>query len=135
MSEPSVLPIEESEKHLLRNLMQAYRHGMSEFDRSNPDESGLFDVGDYFDVYWTEPARRPFKVLVGDVLAGFALVRGRWALSPWISKTSTPRSSGLPRWSTDARRKGSSGNTASIAVSTSRGVASRTRRTVIVSGG
>ena len=75
MSEPSVLPIEESEKHLLRNLMQAYRHDMSEFDRSNPDESGLFDVGNYFDVYWTEPACRPFKVLVGDVLAGFALVR------------------------------------------------------------
>ncbi|HIF20442.1 MAG TPA: hypothetical protein EYQ27_00710 [Gemmatimonadetes bacterium] len=74
MSEPSVMPIEESEKHLLRNLMQAYRHDMSEFDGSNPDESGSFDLGNYFEVSWTEPARHPFKVLVGDVLAGFALV-------------------------------------------------------------
>ena len=32
--EPSTLPIPEPEKDLLRSLMQAYRHDMSEFDRS-----------------------------------------------------------------------------------------------------
>ncbi len=74
-SQPAVLPIPESEKDLLRNLMQAYRHDMSEFDGSDPDERGSFGVGNYFDVYWTEPTRHPFKVLVGNELAGFALVR------------------------------------------------------------
>ena len=61
MNELSVLSIEESEKDLLRNLMQAYRHDMSEFDGSNPDESGSFDLGNYFEVYWTEPARLPHR--------------------------------------------------------------------------
>ena len=71
----SVLPIPASEKGLVRNLMQAYRHDLSEFDGASPDESGSYGVGSYFDAYWTEPVRYPFKVLVGDVLAGFALVR------------------------------------------------------------
>lgn len=70
-----VLPVPEEEKALLRNLMQAYRHDLSEFDGSDPDESGLFGVGSYFDLYWTEATRYPFKVEIDGSLAGFVLVR------------------------------------------------------------
>ena len=67
--------VPETEKDLLRNLMQVYRHDLSEFTGDLPNESGSFGVGSYFDVYWIEPERYPFKILVGDELAGFALVR------------------------------------------------------------
>ena len=70
-----VLPIPEAEKPLLRNLMQAYGHDLSEFDNSEMDESGLFNVGPYFDLYWTEATRHPLKIQVGESLAGFVLVR------------------------------------------------------------
>lgn len=73
--EPTVLPVPESEKTVLRNLLQAYRHDLSEFDGSDPDDAGSFGVGSYFDLYWTEPSRHPFKILIGDSLAGFVLVR------------------------------------------------------------
>ena len=70
-----VLLVPEGEKDLLRNLMQAYRHDLSEFTGEAPNEWGEFGVGNYFDVYWLEPERYPFKVLVSGEVAGFALVR------------------------------------------------------------
>lgn len=76
MSEhPAIEPIVIEDKDLLRNLMQAYRHDMSQFNGDKPDELGLFSVGKYFDVYWTEATRHPLKITVGGEIAGFALVR------------------------------------------------------------
>ena len=42
--------VAKEEQGLLRNLMQAYLHDLSEFDGSEPGASGLFDVGSYFDL-------------------------------------------------------------------------------------
>ena len=70
-----VLPVPEGEKDLLRNLMQAYRQDLSEFTGEVPNESGSFGVGSYFDAYWLEPERYPFKIVVGGEVVGFALVR------------------------------------------------------------
>ena len=67
--------VAESEKELLRNLMQAYGHDLSEFTGEVPDEYGSFGVGSYFDVYWIEEERHPFKILKRGRPAGFALVR------------------------------------------------------------
>jgi predicted acetyltransferase len=64
-----------TEKNLLQNLMQVYRHDMSEFNGEDPDESGLFHLSTYFHEYWTEPERHPYKILHGNQVAGFALVR------------------------------------------------------------
>jgi predicted acetyltransferase len=64
-----------SEKQLLQNLNQAYRHDMSEFNGDDPDENGMFNIGTYFHEYWIEPQRHPFKILNKNILAGFALVR------------------------------------------------------------
>ena len=64
-----------SEKVLLRNLMQVYRHDLSEFTGEGPNQDGTFRVGGYFDAYWIEESRHPFKILLEEHLAGFALVR------------------------------------------------------------
>ncbi len=65
----------EAEKPIIRNLMQAYEHDLSEFTGAVPDADGLFSVGNYFDVFWTEIERHPFLILYNDQPAGFALVR------------------------------------------------------------
>jgi predicted acetyltransferase len=65
----------EHEEQLLRNLMQAYGHDLSEFDGSLPDEIGSFGVGAYFEEYWREQTRFPYKIMVDVAVAGFALVR------------------------------------------------------------
>lgn len=75
MAHPTIEPIAVEDKDLLRNLMQAYRHDMSEFNGDKPDESGSFGVGNYFDVYWIEAGRHPLKISVSGQIAGFALVR------------------------------------------------------------
>lgn len=70
-----VVAVPESDKVLLRNLMQAYHHDLSEFTGDIPDEKGAFAVGEFFDAYWVEPERYPFKLLLDGAVAGFALVR------------------------------------------------------------
>ena len=65
----------ETEKTLLRNLMQAYRHDLSEFDGSLPEPDGLYSLGNHFDDYWIEPNRFPYKITVDSRIAGCALVR------------------------------------------------------------
>ncbi len=65
----------ESERPIIRNLMQAYEHDLSEFTGDVPGQDGLFSIGNYFDVYWTEKERHPFEILYKDQPVGFALVR------------------------------------------------------------
>lgn len=83
-----ILPIPESEKQLLRNLMQAYIHDLSEFSGDEPDALGSFGVGSHFDAYWIEPERHPLKITHGGRLAGFALVRmfdeGAWSVAEFF---------------------------------------------------
>ena len=67
--------IPRDQKDLLRNLMQPYGHDLSEFNQDDPDDLGSFGVGSYFDAYWTEATRYPFKILAKEALAGFALIR------------------------------------------------------------
>ena len=60
---------------LIRQLMQAYLQDLSEFSGAVPNERGVFEPGKYFNLYWTEATRHPFKILVGEEPAGFMLVR------------------------------------------------------------
>lgn len=70
-----VVPVSESEKDVLANLMQLYRYDSSEYNDDEIDPSGKFDIGSYFDFYWTEAERHPFFIKSEDQLVGFALVR------------------------------------------------------------
>ncbi len=96
-SEPAVEFIPRDQKDLLRNLMQAYRHDLSEFNLDNPDEMGSFGVGSYFEAYWTETSRHAFKILLQGTLAGFALVRelepGTYSMSEFFILRQHRRSS------------------------------------------
>lgn len=59
----------------IANLMQLYYYDICEFEDGPLNDIGLFDLDDYFDLYWIEPARYPFLIFADDQLVGFALVR------------------------------------------------------------
>lgn len=70
----------QSEKPVIRTLMQLYQYDMSEHSGDDPDLHGLFDY-QYLDHYWTEHGRAeegriPFLIKVDGKLAGFVLVNG-----------------------------------------------------------
>ena len=62
-------------KGAIASLMQLYLYDLCEFEDGPLDEKGQFDLGAYFELYWTEPERHPFLIWVDGELAGFALVR------------------------------------------------------------
>ncbi len=63
----------ETEKSVLRNLMELYAYDFSEFDEADVNAHGLYGYT-YFDYYWTEDSRAPFFIRVDGNLAGFVLV-------------------------------------------------------------
>lgn len=63
------------EKYIVANLMQLYSHDLSDYQDAKVDDRGLFGLGAYFDVYWTEVGRHPFLIWVDGKLAGFAFIR------------------------------------------------------------
>ena len=73
--EIAVLVAGEDQRPVLARLMQLYIHDLSRFDGDEVGEDGLFDLGDYFDLYWVEAERYPFLIWVDGGPAGFVLVR------------------------------------------------------------
>ncbi|MBW4510212.1 MAG: GNAT family N-acetyltransferase [Scytonematopsis contorta HA4267-MV1] len=61
------------DKPLIQQMMELYQYDMSEFERSDLNEHGLFGYL-YLDYYWVEKDRHPFIVRVDGKLAGFVLV-------------------------------------------------------------
>jgi len=55
--------------------MQAYLHDVSEFTGEHPGPDGRFRLSQFFELYWTEPTRHPFRLEVDGRTAGFAFVR------------------------------------------------------------
>ena len=68
-------PASKSRHDLIANLMQLYLHDLSEFTQENVSDMGTFEYP-YLDLYRVEPERHPILILVGEEVAGFALVRG-----------------------------------------------------------
>lgn len=62
-------------REAIANLMQLYLYDICEFEDSPLGRNGLFDLGNYFDLYWVEAERHPFLILADEQLVGFALVR------------------------------------------------------------
>ena len=71
-----IMPAAIEDRPVLANLLELYRHDISEFDGREIGEHGLFGYR-YLDHYWTEPGRHPFLVRVDGHLAGFVLVSNR----------------------------------------------------------
>lgn len=70
-----VVIVPETSKATLANLMQLYLHDMAEFTDDPMDENGLYDLSQYFSLYWQESERYPFFIMADGGIAGFALVR------------------------------------------------------------
>lgn len=68
-----VIPVEKSQKSVLRQLMELYNYDFSEYTNEDVDEHGLYGYS-YLDHFWTEETRHPFFIKVGGCFAGFALV-------------------------------------------------------------
>ena len=64
-----------AQKQVLANLMQLYLHELSQYDQAYPDADGRYNLGPYFDLYWTEPQRFPYLICKQTAPIGFALVR------------------------------------------------------------
>jgi predicted acetyltransferase len=69
-----VVDARESERAVLRRLLELYRYDFSEFDGAEVDDHGEFGYR-YLDHYWTDPARHPYLFRCNATWAGFALVR------------------------------------------------------------
>jgi predicted acetyltransferase len=63
------------QRHAAERLWQLYRHDLSEFRGTMPDEDGLFKT-DRFLSFFGDPDRRGYLIYSGEALAGFTLVRG-----------------------------------------------------------
>jgi len=68
-----VVPAEQKDKPVLRQLMELYNHDFSEFTKEDVNEHGFFDYP-YLDNYWTKKTRHPFFIKVDGNIAGFVLV-------------------------------------------------------------
>jgi len=68
-----LVKVEETEKSVLRQLIELYNYDFSEYDQADVNAHGFYGYR-YFDHYWTEEARHPFFIKVDGELAGFVLV-------------------------------------------------------------
>ena len=82
-----LIEVKESEKSVLRQLLELYSYDFSEFDGADINEHGYFGYT-YLDHYWTEDPRHPFFIRVSGKLAGFVLISD----FSYVLKTSEVRS-------------------------------------------
>jgi predicted acetyltransferase len=68
-----LVEIQETEKSVLRQLLELYAYDFSEFDGADVNEHGYYGYA-YLDHYWLEAARHPFFIKVDGQLAGLVLV-------------------------------------------------------------
>jgi len=68
-----LVAVQETEKSVLRQLLELYAYDFSEYDDEDVNEHGFYGYT-YFDYYWTEETRHPFFIRVDGRLAGFVLV-------------------------------------------------------------
>jgi len=70
-----VLKADFSYKPVVENLMQLYLHDLSVYTGESVGKNGLFDLGRYFNMYWSDQDRYPYLCIINDTPVGFALVR------------------------------------------------------------
>jgi predicted acetyltransferase len=75
-SQPAVevTPATLEQKPILANLLELYTHDFCDFLELELQPDGRFGYA-LLDLYWKDPARRPFLVMVDEKLAGFVLLR------------------------------------------------------------
>ena len=71
--EIALIEVKESEKSILRQLLELYSYDFSEFDGADVNRNGYYGYR-YLDHYWTEDSRHPFFIRVNRKLAGLVLI-------------------------------------------------------------
>lgn len=71
----SIRLIGDGQRLVVERLWQLYRHDLSEFVGSMPDDEGLYRTG-RLPGYFGDPDRCGYLIFTGSALAGFALIRG-----------------------------------------------------------
>jgi predicted acetyltransferase len=75
-----VIPAKPKDEPILANLLELYAHDFSEFHDIDLGADGRFGYK-HLPLYWSEPDRHPFLVLVDCKLAGFVFVKKGSAVS------------------------------------------------------
>jgi predicted acetyltransferase len=68
-------PIGDGERPVLERLWQLYRHDLSQFRDSHPNDEGLFKLG-HLPFYFGDPDRCGYFIQTDTGVAGFVLVSG-----------------------------------------------------------
>jgi predicted acetyltransferase len=68
-----LVKVEESQKSVLRQMLELYEYEFSKFNGNDINGYGFFGYR-YFDHYWTEPERYAFFIKINGNYAGFAMV-------------------------------------------------------------
>jgi predicted acetyltransferase len=68
-----LVKVAETQKSVLRQLLELYEYEFTRFNDNDLNEHGYFGYR-YFDHYWTEPGRQAFFIKVDGKYAGFAMV-------------------------------------------------------------
>ena len=68
-----MIPVQEDEKEILRNLMEKYLYEFSQYELCDVNPLGLYGYS-HLDCYWTEEGRWAFFLKADGKLAGFAMV-------------------------------------------------------------
>ena len=71
--EIALIEVKESEKSILRQLLELYSYDFSEYDGADVNPSGYYGYR-FLDHYWIEDSRHTFFIKVDDKLAGFVLI-------------------------------------------------------------
>jgi predicted acetyltransferase len=69
-----VLPAEEADRPIVRNLLQLYLHDFSEYDGNLVAADGRYEYP-YLSRYWEDRDRHPFLIRAEGELGGFALIK------------------------------------------------------------
>ena len=72
--EVEIIPALEEQEPILANLLELYAHDFSEFIDLKLGADGHFGYN-YLPLYWKDPNRYPFLIIVNGHLAGFVFVR------------------------------------------------------------
>ena len=73
MGDVRLEPVAEAEKDRLKELLNLYLYGLSDLVDADPDEQGRFEYS-FLDLYWIEPDRHAFFIMVDGVVGGFVMV-------------------------------------------------------------
>ncbi len=68
-----LIKVEETQKSVLRQMLELYEYEFSEFNENDINEYGFYGYR-YFDHYWTDPERHAFFIKINGKYAGFVMV-------------------------------------------------------------